>query len=204
MSLIQWRNRWSLRGSRVWHPSPPWIALYYLYVYTRFVFFSHRIILHVWTTIVDHPSPLKKFRLRYWNSAMIWRQTSRCDCDFFHAGLSGRISKYDTKNSMIVCYNIIIVGFITLTLTSAGRLVVVCFDPSPSDDFTSDDGGATAAVATMGDWFPVLVPGSDFGGFLSSVKFRLCPPRAKKKKKRNYYLARRHTNNKKHTHTVSS
>jgi len=133
---------------------------------------------------------------------MIWRQTSRCDCDFFHAGLSGRISKYDTKNSMIVCYNIIIVGFITLTLTSAGRLVVVCFDPSPSDDFTSDDGGATAAVATMGDWFPVLVPGSDFGGFLSSVRFRLCITRAKKKKTELLFSATAHKQQKTHTHGI--
>lgn len=70
------------------------------------------------------------------------------------------------------------------TLTSAGRLVVVCFDPSPSDDFTSEDGGATAAVATMGDWFPVLVPGSDFaGGFFSSVRFRLCMAHARVKNK---------------------
>jgi len=78
--------------------------------------------------------------------------------------------------------------------------VVVCFDPSPSDDFTSGDGGATAAVATMGDWLPVLVPGSDFAGFLSSVRFRLCITRAKKTKtKRNYYSARRHTKQLTHT-----
>lgn len=116
-----------------------------------------------------------------------WYGVQISRCDFFLAGLSQKISRYYTVNSMIVYY-IIIVGFITassfiITLTSAGRLVVVCFDPSPSDDFTSGDGGATAAMATMGDWLPVLVPGSDFVGFFSSVRFRLCITRAKNKNK---------------------